>query len=389
MKKIISLKLSNHRSFFSEQRIFFGDITAIYGPNAGGKSNTARALAFMKWFIINSAKAEIVGIPFEPFLLRAGNALPTLLETEFEINDRKFRYSIEFNGNEIVSESLIELTSQKEKVVFNRTYQEISNLSTSKKFGFSESLMSKTRKDTLLITKAREDNNDYANLVFDFFLGLNVITCETESLRQRSVELLQKNPHMKTKVLNFLHSADFWIRDIKINEIETPDELIRGLPFNDEVKNNIRQKKSISITTTHSVRNDSGDIVGAAQFYLDSQESAGTRVIFDLSVLIIHAIEQNEILYIDEFGLHLHPDICKYVLAQFRSANNAQIIFNTHDSSLMNILSRDEIIFIDKNQYEESVSYPLNELSPRKNDPFERHYRSGLYGAKPFIEDSI
>ena len=44
---------------------------------------------------------------------------------------------------------------------------------------------------------------------------------------------------------------------------------------------------------------------------------------------------------------------------------------------------------IDKNQYEESVSYPLNELSPRKNDPFERHYRSGLYGAKPFIEDSI
>lgn len=385
MKRLTSLKITNFRSFSKEQYLSLKTITAIYGPNAGGKSNTARALSFMKWFVFNSSRAEIVNIPFEPFLLKKENKQPTLLEIEFIDNERSFRYGFSFNSDEIISEYLIELTSQKEKTVFKRSYQDISNVTTSKKFGFSETLINKTRKDTLLITKAREDNNEYANIIFDFLLGLNVITCSTDGLRQISVELIQKNPEMKTKVLSFLRSADFWIRDIRIDEIDTPDDVIKILPFSDEIKNNLHLQKTISIMTTHSVRDTDGTVVGATQFSLDGQESAGTRVIFDLSALIINTIEQDNVLYIDEFGLHLHPDICRYVIKQFKNAERSQLIFNTHDSSLMSALSRDEIVFVDKNQNEESVIVPLKAFSPRTNDPIEKHYRSGLYGARPFI----
>ena len=388
MYKLNSFKIANFRSFFNEQKLDFKktNITAIYGSNASGKSNTARALIFAKWFIFNSAKAEIVKIPFEPFLLRTNNSLPSTIEIEFKNQDKSFRYGFSFNADEIVSEKLIELTTQKEKTVFNRHYQNIENIATAKKFGFTDNLLNKTRKTTLLITKAREDNNNYANAIFDFLSHFNVITCGTPELRQISVNLLAHDLTMKNKVLDFLRSADFWIRDIKVDEVDTPDEVIKNLPFTEDFKKNFQ--KSVSITTTHSIRDKNDKIVGSAQFSLDGQESAGTSVIFDLSALIIYSLEQKSSLYIDEFGLHLHPDICNYILRQFKNNTDAQLILNTHDDSLMNYLAREDIAFVDKNQAEESYITPLTNLSPRANDPFEKHYRKGLYGARPIIKES-
>ena len=364
MYRLNSCKITNFRSFLSEQKLDFNksNITAIYGSNASGKSNTARALDFTKWFIFNSAKAEIVKIPFEPFLLRKNNKMPSTIEIEFRSNDRVFRYVFSFNADEIVGETLVELTSQKEKVVFSRSYQNIGNIATAKKFGFTENLMNETRKTTLLITKAREDNNSYANAVFDFLSHFNVITCGTPELRQISVDLLNHNANMKNKVLSFLRSADFWIRDLRVDETDI-------------------------VTTMHSVRDSSAKIVDSAELSLDGQESAGTRIIFDLSALIIYSLEQKSSLYIDEFGLHLHPDICYFILRQFRNSPDAQLILNTHDDSLMNYLMREDIVFVDKNQAEESFITPLTSLSPRANDPFEKHYRKGLYGARPIIKE--
>lgn len=386
MYKLSSFKIANFRSFFNEQKLDLKktNITAIYGSNASGKSNTARALNFAKWFIFNSAKAEIVKIPFEPFLLRTDNNLPSTIEIELQSQGRTFKYGFSFNADEIISEDLIELTSQKAKIIFKRRYQSIENITTAKKFGFTDNLLSKTRKTTLLITKAREDNNSYANVIFDFFSHFNIITCGTLELRQISVNLLTNNPTMKEKVLNFLRSADFWIRDIKVDEVDTPDEIVRNLPFTEDLKKNFQ--KSTSITTIHSVRDKNDKIVGFTQFSLDGQESAGTSVIFDLSALIIHCLEQKSSLYIDEFGLHLHSDICYYILRQFKNNKDAQLILNTHDDSLMNYLMREDIVFVDKNQAEESYITPLIDLSPRVNDPFEKHYRKGLYGAKPMIK---
>lgn len=393
MNKLLHLKIANFRSFFDEQILHFDNkintnITAIYGPNASGKSNTARALSFIKWFLQNSTDARIFKIPFEPFLLRADNTLPTSFGIKFISGDRKFRYDFAFNLDEVVSEELRELTTQKEKVIFRRDHQQITNVATAKKFGFTDSLMKKTLKTSLLITKAREDNNEYANAIFDFIMNLNVITSGTPELRNISVNLLRTDPTIKQKVLEFLKNADIWIRDLAINEIDTPDEIINGLPFNEETKNYMRGQKSVSITTEHGMRNADKKIVGRVQFSIDDQESAGTNVIFDLSALIIYSIEKGAPLYIDEFGLHLHSDICKYILNRFRNNQAAQLILNTHDTSLMDNLKREEIVFVDKNQAEESIIAPLMNMSPRKGEPLEKRYKQGLYGAKPFIRET-
>ena len=53
----------------------------------------------------------------------------------------------------------------------------------------------------------------------------------------------------------------------------------------------------------------------------------------------------------------------------------------------MNNMSREEIVFIEKNQAEESLISRLSDYSPRKEAPIEKHYRSGLYGARPFLKE--
>ena len=390
MYKLNSFKISNFRSFLSAQKLDFtkSNIMAIYGQNASGKSNTAYALDFAKWFILNSANAGIVGVPFDPFLLRDKNDVPTEFEFEFVSGERSFRYVFSYNSEEIVGESLVELTSQKEKVVFAREGQSINNLQTARRYGFTENLLNKTRKNTLLITKAREDNNEYANIVFDFLEHFMAVTCGKVELRQLAVSMLNSDPTMKERVLGFMRSADFWIRDFQIDEIDTPEEVIKTLPFKDDFKNQ-HFLKSTMITTTHSVRDKENKIVSSKQFSLENQESAGTRIIFDLATLIVYSIEHKSILYIDEFGVYLHPDICTYILNKYRRIEDVQLIINTQDSTLMNSLKREEIVFVDKNQAEESRIVPLTDLSPRADDPFEKHYRKGLYGARPMVVEEV
>lgn len=386
MYKLNSLKVSNFRSFAKEQQIKFDkNVIAIYGPNASGKSNIAKSLTFLYWFVSRSAGADISKIPFEPFLLKKDNNNPTLMEIEFLSNGKNLRYGFSFKSDEIVSEKLVDLSRQKEKIIFNRVGQNIKNASTAKKYGFTRSLLEKTRPTTLLITKAREDNNLYANNVFDFINNMRIFACNNPELRQTSVHILNDRPELKEKVLKFLRSADLWIRDFTIDEIDTPDEIVKNLPVIDEFKEKF--KKSTLITTQHSIRGDKNEIVGYAQLSLDTQESTGTRIIFDLAPLIIESIEDGTPLYIDEFGIHLHPDICRYILKYFKDNGKSQLILNTHDTSLMNELSREDIIFIEKNQAEESIVSRLSEFSPRKNAPLEKHYRKGIYGARPFLRE--
>ena len=67
--------------------------------------------------------------------------------------------------------------------------------------------------------------------------------------------------------------------------------------------------------------------------------------------------------------------------------NNAQLIFSTHQTSLLNtdFLRRDQIWFIEKNDKDASVLYPLTDFSPRVTENIEKGYLQGRFGAIPFL----
>ena len=75
-------------------------------------------------------------------------------------------------------------------------------------------------------------------------------------------------------------------------------------------------------------------------------------------------------------------------IAKSAYENGAQLIFNTHDVSLLDqdIFRRDQIYFVEKdNKTAMSDLYSLAEFSPRKSEGIRKGYLQGRYGAIPAI----
>jgi hypothetical protein len=81
-------------------------------------------------------------------------------------------------------------------------------------------------------------------------------------------------------------------------------------------------------------------------------ESVGTRTWFGLIGPVLTALRQGHLLLFDEIDARLHPRLSARLIELFQdpatNPRNAQIIFTTHDTSLLNHLNRDEVWITEK-----------------------------------------
>jgi len=70
---------------------------------------------------------------------------------------------------------------------------------------------------------------------------------------------------------------------------------------------------------------------------------------------------------------------------------SAQLIFNSHEASLLGdsrgdrVLGRDQAWFTEKAYDGATRLYPLADLSPRADEAIGRRYLAGRYGATPIV----
>lgn len=126
------------------------------------------------------------------------------------------------------------------------------------------------------------------------------------------------------------------------------------------------------------------------------EESAGTQIFFILLPFVAIAMDTQRVLIVDELDRGLHPFLVQYIVSIFNNpninTNGAQLIFNTHDTNLLdlNLLRRDQIWFTEKNSATGSSDlYSLSDFSVRKNENIEKGYLLGRYGAVPFINNEF
>jgi hypothetical protein len=102
--------------------------------------------------------------------------------------------------------------------------------------------------------------------------------------------------------------------------------------------------------------------------------------------------ENGQILIVDELDRSLHALLVRELIAMFQNpevnVNNAQLIFTTHDTSLLDgtLLRRDQVWFTEKDSDQASRLFPLTDFTPRKNEARERGYLSGRYGGVPILK---
>ncbi|MFN4862236.1 MAG: AAA family ATPase [Pseudanabaena sp.] len=366
---------------------------AIYGANASGKSNLAKALGFMKWFIINSSKETQISekIKVEQFKLsNETDSKPSFFEISFFMNQKKYRYGFEANRNEVLSEWLFYVPKLRETRLFERK----SDSFTVAKIYKADGIQQKTRPNALFLSVSAQFSVEIAEKILTFLINnINLISGLADvGYRAYTVQCLKKSNNGGS-ILNFLKKLGLGFDELKLEDHDIDVEALpREIP--DEVKKFILKNsdggKATSVQTIHKKFNEEGIFISNELFDIND-ESEGTQKIFSLAGPIIDTLKNGKMLIIDEFDARLHPKLSLAIVEMFNSKegnpNNAQLIFMTHDTNLLSnkLFRRDQVWFTEKNRYGATALYSLVEYKVRNDASFESDYIKGRYGAIPYI----
>jgi AAA15 family ATPase/GTPase len=113
---------------------------------------------------------------------------------------------------------------------------------------------------------------------------------------------------------------------------------------------------------------------------------------FELLGPIYDVLKEGAVLIMDELDTSLHAYITRALVQLFNgprtNPNNAQLVFTTHDTSLLDptLFRRDQVWFTAKEESGATDLYSLQDFSPRKGEALQKGYLVGRYGAIPVLE---
>ncbi|AFZ15000.1 hypothetical protein Cri9333_4209 [Crinalium epipsammum PCC 9333] len=379
--------------FAIDQELKLLKSAAIYGANASGKSNLAKALSFMKRFMVNSSKEtqSTDEISVEPFRLSTETeGKPSYFELVFLMGGRKYRYGFEVTQTRVISEWLFYVPNVRETKLFER---KLDNIKLSKNYD-ADGIQQRTRSNALFLSVSAQFNVDLAEKILEWITDkLNIISgLHDEDYLNYTVRCFINNKN-RADIIQLIKKLDLGISEVQVEQEDfTIDSLPDEMP--DELKKFIAKVgggKATSIGISHRKFDTDGNYKSIEEFDLESHESEGTKKVFALAGPLITALKEGEILIIDEFDARLHPLISLAIVKLFNSEeanpNNAQLIFMTHDTNLLNnkVFRRDQVWFTEKNRYGATDLYSLAEYKIRNDASFESDYIKGRYGAIPYI----
>lgn len=118
--------------------------------------------------------------------------------------------------------------------------------------------------------------------------------------------------------------------------------------------------------------------------------STGSKLLYSLLNDILSTIEKGGVLVFDELDYHLHsslvPMILKYFLDPEINTKHSQLVFTSHDSSLLDIAKKYRTYIFEKDKGE-GICYRIDELpanmTSRNDRSLEQVYKSGILGGLP------
>ncbi len=384
-KEITTLSLEassikeNPENVIKENKLRLLKSAVLYGANASGKSNLLKAMATMRELVLNSLfisnflRGEFINI--DPFRLDPEKEKePSFFEIIFYKDGNQFRYGFELDKKRIHYEWLF----IDEKEMFTREFQKFN---ISKHYKEAKGLDDKTRENVLFLSVINSFNGKLARKIIDWFKGFYTISGIRH--QQYHIETLKLLENKKELVLKFFKELNLGFDDIKIKDNPAIKIEIDGIMLG----------QGKEIITIHKRFNKQKGEYELVEFSLETNESAGTRKIFDLAGVFLNTLQNGKVLIIDELDTKLHPILTINLIKLFNSSKNhknAQLIFATHDTNLLAYANfrRDQIYFIEKNTKGASDIYSLVEIKDvRSHNNYEKQYIEGKYGAIPFIGD--
>jgi len=354
----------------------------IYGANSSGKSNLIKAMGRFTRLVNESSKLnsnDTLGII--PFLLcEESENQPSYFEIELFIENDIYRYGFAVDNTRVCDEWLFEKKDGKgkEKCLFIRTKE---GIGVEKYFTEGKGLEDKTRDNALFLSIVDSFNGIIAKKIVREISEIWIISGIFHDLLFEFTNTACDNiNNFKEEILDLIKKFDLGFDDFVVPKDK---ELAR----------------QIKAYTLHNKYDSQGNIIGNKQFNMLEHESSGTNKLFDLIAIIFVALKDGYTLVIDELDAKLHSILTRKIIDLFNdketNPNNAQLIFATHDTNLLNTKTfrRDQIWFTEKDNSEASDLYSLVEFKEldgrkiRKDSSLEKDYINGRYGAIPYIKN--
>lgn len=427
---LLSFRFANHRSFRDEQQLNlvpvydFADgsdhewpavpVAGVFGANASGKSNLIDAFAYMRLLVGRSDRDVEPGLGLERRSFRLDPeiaAYPSSYAVDLRLDGIRYTYGFTLDDDGIIEEWLHSYPKNRCRTIFERRRSDFSwgdetrhtqltrlaeivaptalFLSVVARFGkFDSSDPDRSRADLLaplhdvyswIWLRQVVDRSSASNVLAGRRLG---------QIASRWVS----DDHQRAIVVDLLRSADIGLLDVTVSpspqltlfpESVTDDELSRAVP------STRGREREPQLRFKHR---------GAAKDVLFdvADESSGTIRLLQSAVRAVPVLERGGLVLIDEIDASLHPLLTAKLIALFQSRdinlNGAQLIFTSHDATLLGLLDgeevlrRDQVWFTQKNSDGASELFPLSDFKPRKEGENRmRRYLSGSYGAIPEV----
>ena len=396
----------------------------IYGANASGKSNLIEVFQFIKYCVQKAIPMEATDKFCKTNELNSTK--PSLFELQFTLGDKFYAYgfSLILSTRTIESEWLYELYQNgAQKTLFEREKGKkpvigdglsLTNTDKSKLATYLEDFDENS--NTLFLTIMNRGKKYANNSKMLFFkevyqwISKNLIIV-TPDTSLRSFEYYYDNASL-CLINDLIKTFDTGITEINIVEISL-EELGKELPQQifEKIVKDIKEKSENerNIEFKISMRSDRSffnievkkgqepkittiSLKHGSSFYnfKYEEESDGTRRLFDLLDMLLN--KSNDTVYIvDEMERSLHPKLTSRFIElfeQIHSSQNMQLIFTTHESSIMDqeLFRRDEIWFVERNNENVSNIYSLDKFKERYDKKLSKAYLEGRYGAIPVFK---
>ena len=370
----------------------------VYGPNASGKSNILKALA---WFIFSLAASRTrkpgSGTGLIPFMMDEDSRnQQSSFELVFYIGDVRYEYSVILNSQKIFKEELYFYPNNRRAMFYERTWSEakgnssivfgpLLKLSATQKLFIESNCISNA---TVLATykNSNVERNAELDCIYNYFESeFLTLLDKRDNLGQLANDVIRLDTDSKRFICDMLEKADFNISDIFIKEDkgEVSEEVM-------EKFRKIAKILHLAEPQDKSVSTEELFFTHKTPFYTGSLstivESEGTNRMYGLSALLYTLVKNNQTLVCDELENSLHYDLFTHVIKTFLvNSDRSQLIFSTHNLMLLDedFIRRDMVYFANKNESGATEIYRAKDFGLHKDVSILNAYRAGKLGAKP------
>ncbi|MDM8226363.1 AAA family ATPase [Parasutterella secunda] len=390
-------------------------VSMIQGKNGAGKTNIIKGLQAAQRVIIRTRQPN-EKLDVTPFrLCNKCLALPTEFSFDFSIGGTVYRYRLTLTRDAIQTEKLELLKFNSSATIFERNGQNIivSGLTNDE----SE------RNDLRIIAQGTRTNQVFLNAlaaqaenvdkytwakrvlqIFGWFAnGINILSPDVNLTLGDSEQI-----SFLTKALPLFDTGVNSVRLVELakDSLNIPSGLIENIlnmlsegsvfpvMHKDQgpvfIKKIEGEARFFAVNTIH--KNDTGEDV---HFHM-SDESDGTFRLMSLLTFLSLLGDGlgDRVLVIDEIERSLHSTLTRKIIKDFlmwvEQTHAGQIIFTSHDTSLMNDglgLRRDEMWLVDKGENGETHLYSLASKNVRKSG--EAGLRTGMNLADEYLSGSL